>query len=1163
MALVVYDRVQETSITSGTGTITLAGAVAGYQSFAIVGNGNTTFYTIVDGTNWEVGIGTYTSSSTTLSRDTVLSNSLGTTSFLTLSSNSKQVFCTYPAEKSVYKDSLGNVSPLGTISSGTWQGATVDLSYGGTSASTASGARTNLGLGTIATQDANNVSITGGSVNNTSQSKTTISDYETFTGVSAPSYAEGELWYDSAAHALAYYNDSPNSTVHIGQDLQVKVINNTGSSIANGSPVYITGTSSGQTYPNIALAQANSAATASVIGLTNGAIANGAIGYVTAQGGIDNVNTGTFTVGQVLYLSPYSAGQLMNTIPPTGITVQVGVVSYVNSSTGKIYVKQTTPLAVPASIITGQVALANGGTSANLTAVNGGAVYSTGSALAITAAGTSGQVLTSSGAGAPTWTTPTTGTVTSVTGTSPIASSGGTTPAISISQATTSTNGYLSSTDWNTFNGKQPAGSYLTSVTADSPLTGSGTSASHLSIPAATGSINGYLTSTDWTTFNNKGSGSVTSVSALTLGTTGTDLSSTVANSTTTPVITLNVPTASATNRGALSSADWTTFNNKAPSVTYTTNYIPFGQGTTTLNQSSALQFNGTNLTTTGTVTSTGEITPSVTASSTDLTLSAISTGNINLNTPNGTALKVLSVGATSSNWLQVGNPSTTVIRLGPAGTTVADFRILAPTFTNFYTGSSADGLNDGANQMRVAHTASAVNRIEVTGGATTVAPVMSVQGSDGNIALSFVSKGNARHNFFNNGTTTSRQFTVGTSGITSAVNFLNVDGSATGNALPMQANGTDGNISMAFQPKGTGAIDLAAGSSGVNISNGGTVTAITRTSTGASYTSFPSVAVSAPTTAGNVTAIVSITNMQAQNATIQVGGTGYTVGDTLTVVGGTPQTIAATYTVATVSSGVVTSVNALNFAIYTALPTNPVSTTGGTGTGCTLNLTYGITTTGFNISNAGSGYIEQPSVTFSGGGGSGAAAYATVGSTPKITSLAGTGEVWTSSGRQVIFGQSATTPTTAWTIYNDSFSRSLIQGTGTSGISSGGANNLSFFTNATAQEQLRVSHTASAVNYVQVTGGATGNPSTVTMSGQGSDANINIALTPKGTGSVVANAPIKAQGYTVATLPTAGTIGRIAYVTDALAPTYLGVLTGGGAVKTPVFDNGTAWVSF
>jgi hypothetical protein len=82
-------------------------------------------------------------------------------------------------------------------------------------------------------------------------------------------------------------------------------------------------------------------------------------------------------------------------------------------------------------------------------------------------------------------------------------------------------------------------------------------------MPAATTSVSGYLTSTDWTTFNGKGSGTVTSVAALTLGTTGTDLSSTVANGTTTPVITLQVPTASATNRGALSSADWTTFNNK------------------------------------------------------------------------------------------------------------------------------------------------------------------------------------------------------------------------------------------------------------------------------------------------------------------------------------------------------------------------------------------------------------------------------------------------------------------------------------------------------------------------------------------------------------------------------------------------------------------------
>jgi hypothetical protein len=104
------------------------------------------------------------------------------------------------------------------------------------------------------------------------------------------------------------------------------------------------------------------------------------------------------------------------------------------------------------------------------------------------------------------------GTVTSVTGTAPVASSGGATPAISISQATTSTDGYLSSTDWNTFNNKQPAGSYLTIVTASTPLSGSGTVGSPIVISQATTSTNGYLSSTDWNTFNGKGSGTVTSV---------------------------------------------------------------------------------------------------------------------------------------------------------------------------------------------------------------------------------------------------------------------------------------------------------------------------------------------------------------------------------------------------------------------------------------------------------------------------------------------------------------------------------------------------------------------------------------------------------------------------------------------------------------------------
>lgn len=98
MALVLKDRVKETTTTAGTGTITLAGASTGFQSFSAVGNGNTTYYTIAaqTGTEWEVGVGTYTASGTTLSRDTVLASSNGG-SLVNFSAGTKDVFVTYPA----------------------------------------------------------------------------------------------------------------------------------------------------------------------------------------------------------------------------------------------------------------------------------------------------------------------------------------------------------------------------------------------------------------------------------------------------------------------------------------------------------------------------------------------------------------------------------------------------------------------------------------------------------------------------------------------------------------------------------------------------------------------------------------------------------------------------------------------------------------------------------------------------------------------------------------------------------------------------------------------------------------------------------------------------------------------------------------------------------
>tara|TARA_R110000787_G_scaffold49634_4_gene118905 strand:+ start:132 stop:2696 length:2565 start_codon:yes stop_codon:yes gene_type:complete len=151
MALVLKDRVKETTTTTGTGTITLTGAVVGYQTFSVIGNSNTTYYVIEDANNaWEVGIGTYTLSGTTLARTTILANSSGDTSAITLSSGTHTVFCTYPAGKSVNLDASGALSPeitvVGTISSGDWEATDVAVAHGGTGSSTAGGARTNLGV---------------------------------------------------------------------------------------------------------------------------------------------------------------------------------------------------------------------------------------------------------------------------------------------------------------------------------------------------------------------------------------------------------------------------------------------------------------------------------------------------------------------------------------------------------------------------------------------------------------------------------------------------------------------------------------------------------------------------------------------------------------------------------------------------------------------------------------------------------------------------------------------------------------------------------------------------------------------------------------------------------------------------------------------------------
>ena len=117
MALVVNDRVKETTATTGTGTLDLAGAVQDFEGFvAGIGNSNTTYYAIVNtGTGeFEVGLGTVTDAATdTLSRDTIISSS-NSDAAVNFSAGTKDVFCTQPASKAVYLDANGD--PVGAAS---------------------------------------------------------------------------------------------------------------------------------------------------------------------------------------------------------------------------------------------------------------------------------------------------------------------------------------------------------------------------------------------------------------------------------------------------------------------------------------------------------------------------------------------------------------------------------------------------------------------------------------------------------------------------------------------------------------------------------------------------------------------------------------------------------------------------------------------------------------------------------------------------------------------------------------------------------------------------------------------------------------------------------------------------------------------------------------
>ena len=438
MALVLLDRVQQTGTANTTVSFTLSGSVTGYQSFTAIGNGNTTYYAATDTSgNWEAGIGTYATGGT-LTRTTILSSS-NSGSAVTFS-GTVNVFVTYPASKSVNLDASSNVSALGTVASGIWQGTTVGVSYGGTGVTSSSGANS------VMLRDANqNVSI-----NRLNQSSTTVTAAAgTTTLTAASTFSQilngtgGQTFKLPDATTLTNtttfeFNNNATGTLTIVDNASGAV-----GTVASGGAAAIALLSNGTvagTWDVHAYIPESVTWGTNALALGSTVISGGTWQGGTIQPAYGGTGLTTFSAtNNALYstgATTLTAGTLPVAAGGTGATTLTGYVY--GNGTSAMTASTTIPTSsLSGSInlttqVTGTLPLTNGGTgqttaAAAFNALNpmtttGDIIYE---ASASTAArlgiGTTGQVLTVAG-GLPSWATPSTGagtiTVTDFTATS-------------------------------------------------------------------------------------------------------------------------------------------------------------------------------------------------------------------------------------------------------------------------------------------------------------------------------------------------------------------------------------------------------------------------------------------------------------------------------------------------------------------------------------------------------------------------------------------------------------------------------------------------------------------------------------------------------------------------------------------------------------------------
>ena len=296
MAFIIKDRVKEGTTSTGTGAVSLGGAAATFDTFqSYMTNGDTTYYAIVHTSSgvdeWEVGIGTWNTGNT-LTRTTVLAGSNGVNAE-NFSAGTKDVFMTYPASKAVFMDSAGDVAFSG------------DIDVAGSAE-----IETHIDL------------------------KTTTSN--------KPSHSEGRIFYDAAFGALAVYNDESDITLQVGQEEYIRVKNDTGATIANGTPVYLTGEDA--STPTVAVARADGTfAQSMAVGIATHDIEANTTGYITVRGLIADVDTSHLTVGEQVHVTIGASGGTQTAAPSYPyFATDVGICLISSASGGCIYVNVET-----------------------------------------------------------------------------------------------------------------------------------------------------------------------------------------------------------------------------------------------------------------------------------------------------------------------------------------------------------------------------------------------------------------------------------------------------------------------------------------------------------------------------------------------------------------------------------------------------------------------------------------------------------------------------------------------------------------------------------------------------------------------------------------------------------------------------------------------------